>query len=307
MEHIIEKYLTETAVNQNLSPHTMKAYRIDLSQLAKFIRSLQITDINCIHKEHINEYIQSLKCMYKVKTIKRKMVSVKKFFAYLLNEEYITLNPLNSIKLKLKSDVTIPKTISFHEIKKIYEKVYENYNNSNKANIYSLTEVLIIELLYTTGIRVSELCNIKKTDLNIKSKTILINGKGRKERIVFINSVETTHLIKKYIQLTSHIESEFLFLNDNMTKLSTQSVRLRLKRLSKEANIKSNITPHMFRHTFATSLLEEEINLMYIQELLGHSSLNTTQIYITINKKKQQRLINKKHPRNKILTLLNKG
>jgi len=307
MEHIIEKYLIETAVNQNLSSHTMKAYRIDLTQLARFMKNLKISDVGFIQKEHLNEYIQSLKINYKVKTIKRKIVSSKKFFAYLLNEKYISSNPFNSIKLKLKSDITIPKTISFHDMKKLYEKVYTNYNNSGINPIYSLTEVLIIELLYTTGIRVSELCNIKKSDLNLKSKTILINGKGRKERIVFINSIDTTCLIKKYIKLTSHSNSEYLLKNDEMKQISTQSVRLRIKRLSNEANIKSNITPHMFRHTFATSLLEEEINLMYIQDLLGHSSLNTTQIYITINKKKQQRLINRKHPRNRIITSYSKG
>ena len=304
MRHIIDNYITEISVNQNLSNHTIKAYKNDLLQLSKFIKNLEIIKMNDIHKEQINEYIKYLKSEYKVKTIKRKIVSSKKFFTYLEEERYIKKNPFDSIKFKLTLDTTIPKTIGFHEIKKIYEQIYCNYNKYGLDSVYYLTEVLIIELLYTTGIIVSELCDIKVSDINLKSKTILIKGKGRKERLVFMNSNEIINLVRKYMKLTSEVTSEYLLRNKNLNQLSSQSVRLRVKRITKEAGISNNITPHMFRHTFATSLLEEEINLMYIQDLLGHSSLATTQIYISINKKKQQRLINRKHPRKKILTSL---
>ena len=307
MESNISNYLTEITVNQNLSQHTIKAYRIDLTQVVKFFKTKGIKDVSDVKKEHLNEYLIFLKQTSKIKTIKRKFVSIKKFFNYLLYEEVIASNPFNKIILKLKADITIPKTIEFNEIKKMYTQVYLNYYNHGLGNIYYLTEVLIIELLYTTGIRVAELCNIKTNDINYNNKTILINGKGRKERIVFVHNIELIYLIKKYIKSTRNYNSKFFLKNMKMTKLSEQSVRLRIKRITKEACIISNITPHMFRHTFATALLEEEVNLMYIQDLLGHSSLTTTQIYITINKKKQQKVISRKHPRRKILTLLNKG
>lgn len=307
MEKIINNYLMEISINQNLSKHTIKAYRIDLIQIARFFNTKNIKDVNDIKKDHLNEYLGLLKETCKIRTVKRKFISIKKFFNYLLDEELIISNPFNKIILKLKSDIVIPKTIDFNEIKKLFKQIYKNYNNHEIENIYYLTEVLIIELLYTTGIRVAELCSIKTNDINFCNKTILINGKGRKERIVFIQSIEQIYLIKKYIKITKKNKSEILLRNRHMTALSVQSVRLRLKRIAKEAGISTNITPHMFRHTFATSLLEEEVNLMYIQDLLGHSSLSTTQIYITVNKKKQQRIISRKHPRRKIITSLDKG
>lgn len=307
MEKLISNYLLEITVNQNLSKHTIKAYRIDLMQLEKFIKSKNLNNVCDVKKEHINEYLGLLKEAYKIKTIKRKSVSIKKFFNYLVDENIIESNPFEKIALKLKSDMTLPKTIDFKDINKLYNQVYLNYNNHGHEDIYYLTEVLIIELLYTTGLRVAELCSIKTNDINLSNKTILIKGKGRKERIVFIQSVQLVSLIKKYLKITKKSRIETLLKNKSMTTLSAQSVRLRIKRLAKESNITSNITPHMFRHTFATSLLEEEVNLMYIQDLLGHSSLSTTQIYITVNKKKQQRVISKKHPRNRITTSFNNG
>lgn len=307
MEQLVQNYIIEITINQNLSKHTIKAYQIDLKQTVKYFEEINITDVTQIKKEHINEYIAILKDKYKVKTIKRKLISIKKFFNYLQENEYILVNPFDKVHVKLKTDVTLPKTIDFHEMKKMYIKVYDNYNKLGSNEIYYLTEILIVELLYTTGVRVSELCNIKKSDLNFRNKTILIRGKGRKERIVFIQNTELIYLIKKYIRLTNVQTCEYLLRNKYLVQLSDQSTRFRLKRIAKESGVTTNITPHMFRHTFATSLLEEEVNLMYIQDLLGHSSLSTTQIYITINKKKQQKALFKKHPRKNILTPLYKG
>jgi integrase/recombinase XerD len=307
VEQLVQNYIIEITINQNLSKHTIKAYQIDLKQTVKYFEEINITDVTQIKKEHINEYIAILKDKYKVKTIKRKLISIKKFFNYLQENEYILVNPFDKVHVKLKTDVTLPKTIDFHEMKKMYIKVYDNYNKLGSNEIYYLTEILIVELLYTTGVRVSELCNIKKSDLNFRNKTILIRGKGRKERIVFIQNTELIYLIKKYIRLTNVQTCEYLLRNKYLVQLSDQSTRFRLKRIAKESGVTTNITPHMFRHTFATSLLEEEVNLMYIQDLLGHSSLSTTQIYITINKKKQQKALFKKHPRKNILTPLYKG
>jgi integrase/recombinase XerD len=298
----IQDYIQTTKLNQNLSKHTLKAYKIDLYQLETFLEDKEIIRVEQIDKTHINEYIAYLKNTYKVKTVKRKLAIIKKFFQYLVMEDKINKNPFDYTRVKLKAESTLPKTIDFHDIKKIYNTVYSNYSKNSKNKLFYLTEVLMIELLYTTGIRVSELCNIKTSDINLKSKTILINGKGRRQRIVFIHSNETTSLIRLYMKLTQDSKNSTFLQNSALNPLSDQSVRLRIKRIMKEAKIDNPITPHMFRHTFATSLLEEEINLMYIQDLLGHSSLTTTQIYINVNKKKQQNLLSKKHPRKRILS-----
>lgn len=307
MKTQVQNYITEIKLNQNLSKHTIKAYQIDLNQHVNYLYSMEIISFSKVNKKSLNQYFGSIKRVYKITTLKRKIVSIKKFYTYLYDERMIFENPFILIKFRLKPDLTIPKTISFLVIKKIYRQVYSNFYESSNNEHYFLTEVLMIELLYTTGVRVSELCNIKFSDINIQRRTILIKGKGRKERIVFISEKSLVENIEKYNRLTAIKNHNYLLSNKMKNKLSEQSVRFRLNRLCKEANINEKITPHMFRHTFATSLLEEEVNLMYIQELLGHSSLSTTQIYIKINKKKQQRVIYKKHPRRKIFIYSNKG
>lgn len=307
MKTQVQNYITEIRLNQNLSKHTIKAYQIDLNQHVNYLYSIDFISFSNVNKKSLNVFFGSLKNTYKITTLKRKIVSIKKFYMYLYDERIILENPFVMMKFKLKPDLTIPKTISFSVIKKIYRQVYKNLYESSKNELYYFTEVLMIELMYTTGVRVSELCNIKLSDINLQRKTILIRGKGRKERIVFISEKFLVEYIEKYKRLTPIKIHDYLLSNKMKSKLSEQSVRFRLNRLCREANVNENITPHMFRHTFATSLLEEEVNLMYIQELLGHSSLSTTQIYIKINKKKQQRIISKKHPRNKIVISSNKG
>ena len=306
MNQLIEKYLTELSSNQNLSPHTIKAYSIDIRQFTSFLKEIGIVTYKDCKNKHITLFISKQKS-YKASTLKRKIVSLKKFFSHLAITNEINENHFKKATTKFRTDKTLPRTIDFNIITSIYDKVYENFEKCLYHTEFYLTEVLIIELLYTTGIRVSELCDIKNQDINLNSSLIFIKGKGRKERIVFINNLELCRLIEMYQKLTYNPYCDYFLRNKNLSKLSPQSVRLRLKRIVKECNIKDTVTPHMFRHTFATSLLEEDINLLYIQDLLGHSSIATTQVYLKINKKKQQALVTLKHPRNKITIFTNKG
>ena len=163
----------------------------------------------------------------------------------------------------------------------------------------TLRDIAVVETLFSTGIRISELCSLKKTDVNLYDGSILIFGKGSKERLIQIGNNDVLQLLIKYqsafcneIEETNHF-----FVNTNSSSLSDQSVRRMLRKYTALAGIQLHITPHMFRHTFATSLLEADVDIRYIQEMLGHSSINVTEIYTHVALSKQKDILQNKHPR----------
>jgi integrase/recombinase XerD len=165
-----------------------------------------------------------------------------------------------------------------------------------------LKNIAVLELLFSTGLRVSELCSIKSSDIDLKIGFVKVWGKGAKERIVFISNQETLSSLRKYkTGFSEQIESTgWFFVNRLGRKLTEQSVRDTIKLHAKLAKISEHITPHMLRHSFATLMLEEDVDIRYIQSILGHSSISTTQIYTYVSLNKQKNIMKKKHPRNRI-------
>ena len=163
----------------------------------------------------------------------------------------------------------------------------------------ALRDRAILETLFATGIRVSELCSLKVKDISIDDGVIKIMGKGAKERIVQIRNSEVISSLQRY-QTSNKFESEYFFVNRQAARISEQSVRFMIRRLCNTADVPQHITPHMFRHSFATLLLEEDVDIRYIQRMLGHSSIQTTQIYTQVTMEKQRQILTLKHPRNKI-------
>ena len=157
----------------------------------------------------------------------------------------------------------------------------------------------MIELLFSTGIRISELCNIKIENIDFKEQTLKIFGKGSKERILYIGNDHVLNILKKYNDLNCINENQsFFFINKFGDKISEQSVRILLNKIEKELNFSIHITPHMLRHTFATKLLEKDVDIRYIQNILGHSSISTTQIYTHVTYPKQKEILINKNPMN---------
>lgn len=180
--------------------------------------------------------------------------------------------------------------------------MYEKKNSLKiESNAYTILvrDIAILELFFSTGIRVSELSYLKSSSMDLNKSTMRITGKGDKERLIPICSVEAREALNCYFKIyRKRIEvAEYFFLNQSNKRLSEQSIRFMIKKYTKELKIDVNITPHMFRHSLATMLLENEVGISYIQELLGHTSISTTQIYLSINKKKQRSILTKKHPR----------
>lgn len=291
----VKKYLEYCEFRKELDWNTLKAYRIDLKQFFGF------TQEDMPEKDKIEDYITELHKKYKQKTIKRKIASIKAYYNYLEECEIIEDSPFRKIKVKFKETIILPKIIPREEIESLLNYMYscEHRNGKEKMYKYWLRDISVIETLFATGARVYEVSNIKLDCINLNTGLIKIMGKGGKERYIQIASAEILNILKKYYKHNSEAikKSGFFFVNSRGNRYTEYSIRLMLKKYTKLAGIERNITPHMFRHSFATYLIEEGVDVSCVQQILGHSSIKTTQIYIHIAARKQAEILREMHPR----------
>lgn len=294
----IEKYLEHCQNQKRLDSKTLKAYRIDLTQ---FQTSFPNRDVIELSSELLEEYIYNLHEKYKPKTVKRKVASIKAFFHYLEYKEIIKRNPFYKVHIKFRAPVILPKTIPLTIIESFLSTIYKQHTHASTSyqRRNALRDAAVIELLFATGIRISELCSLKIFNVDFYEKTILIYGKGAKERRIQIGNEEVLAILQEYRNdFKKEIENcQYFFVNQTGKPLSDQTVRRMINKYVSLAAIELHITPHMFRHTFATSLLESDVDIRYIQEMLGHSSINITQIYTHVAMSKQRDILTTKHPR----------
>ena len=216
--------------------------------------------------------------------------------------ELLAENPFAKLDLRFREAKLLPKTIPFHSIEAFLSTLYaqkEQASSQYQARC-CIRDIAVIELLFATGVRISELCSLKPSDIDLESNNILIYGKGAKERILQIGNPEVISALNLYQEtFKDDIEScGYFFVNRLQHKLSAQSVRFMINRYATLAGISQHITPHMFRHSFATLLLEQDVDIRYIQKMLGHSSISTTEIYTHVSNAKQKDILVNKHPRN---------
>lgn len=301
LNKLIATYQSFCISRKNLNSKTVKAYSIDLKQFTDFVF---LKDIQWNTKKSIEEYIDILHNKYKPKSVKRKIASLKAFFHYLEIEEIIETNPFHKIQVKYKEPFILPKTIPLNLIEQIIKFAYKEQNNCTTyySKRIALRNTLILELLFATGMRISELCSLTLDSLDLSNYVIKIHGKGSKERLIQICNKNIQNLINQYCKDFQFELSykNFLFINRLGNRLSEQSVRNMITNYTDKARISLHITPHMFRHSFATLLLEEDVDIRYIQQMLGHSSITTTQIYTHTSINKQKNILSSKHPRNKL-------
>ena len=299
LQSLIEDYLKFCHSQKRLDEKTLKAYRIDLRQ---FYNQASVTDISEITSQILEDYIARLHQQYKPKTVKRKIASLKAFFHYLEYKDIIDRNPFSKIQVRFREPVILPKTIPLHTIEAFLTAIYNQHRNAKTdyQRKNALRDAAVTELLFATGMRISELCALKNDDINLYDGTILIYGKGDKERRIQIGNESVINILQEYKD-TFHkepLDNNDFFINQSGSVLSDQSVRRMIVKYSSLAAIDMHITPHMFRHTFATSLLEADVDIRYIQEMLGHSSINITEIYTHVALAKQKSILSTKHPRN---------
>jgi integrase/recombinase XerD len=237
---------------------------------------------------------------YKVKSAKRKIACVKAFYRYMEIEDIIDFNPFHKIILKYKEPLKLPRTIPLNCIQDMLTYAYNQHSIAITQYQIEVTlrNIVVLELLFSTGMRVSEISNLKISSINFGDNTIRIFGKGSKERIMCISN-DLNKTISKYL-ISRLQKSDYLFTNKLGNRLSEQSIRNMVNAYAVAVGTSIHITPHMFRHTFATELHNEDVDIRYIQQFLGHSSIATTQIYTHISTNKTREILESKHPRNKM-------
>lgn len=290
----IEKYLEYLRVVKKYSEKTIISYYDDLILYNEFLgnKFINILDISYDTVKEYMKYLYSLNIGKS--SISRKLSSIRGLYNYLLREDLVKDNYFNKIS-NPKKDNYLPKFLKDDELNKLFSVCkYDTAINQRNS--------VIIELLYATGIRVSELVNIRLSDIDLNERIIKVLGKGSKERIVIFNN-HTKKAIDIYLNDGYHIfnkvNSGYLILNKDGNKLSERYVRNIINKLVINAGLDIKISPHTFRHTFATDMLEDGSDLMTVKELLGHESLNTTSIYTHVTNEQIRKVYDMAHPRAK--------
>lgn len=296
MEELVVEYTTYLASEKMKSQNTIDAYRSDILNYMYYLENVaNIHDIKDTTTDVIKKYLTHLKKLgYSATSSSRALSTLKSFYKFLVLERYLKSNPCQPISAP-KIDKKLPTVLSVEEVMRLLDVLNEDtpYNFRNKA---------MIEVMYGTGLRVSELVNLKLNELHLTNKMISTTGKGSKERIVPINDYAAKVLREYIVKARPELikkgkDPSYIFLNNLGDPLSRQSFFIILKRLAKEANIDKEISPHTLRHSFATHLLEAGTDLRFIQEMLGHEDISTTQIYTHLSKQKIKAVYNKAHPR----------
>lgn len=294
----IDEYLLFCKEQKRLDVKTVKAYGIDLRQFETHFWGYSDTE------DTMQTYIAHLHEHYQPKTAKRKLASLKAFTSYLKSQKNMTEDIFCHTVTKFREPRTLPKTIPLHNIQILLQTIYQISEEvkTPMQKFRSLRDIAVAELLLGTGMRISELCALKCVDVDLISGSVLIYGKGAKERILSIENEILLTALHNYRRALPHqyLHTRYFFTGNSGQCLSDQSVRQMFKKYSKLANIHQNITPHMFRHSFATLLLEQDVDIRYIQKLLGHSSISITEIYTYVSCAKQREILQHKNPRNLI-------
>ncbi len=292
-------YLTDfinyLQATKNLSDKTLKAYSSDLKQFFDFEKNISNPDI-CAFISFLNS-----KLKLKDTSIRRKIITLKNFYNYLIDNEIISVSPFKKLKFKFKQERRLPKTLTITDIGKILKCFETDISSlSSFAQTEFVRDAALIDLLISTGIRIGEAAAITLNDIMSSERTLLIHGKGRKQRLIYISSQITWDRLKALIKERKKSNNNHLFVNRYGNPLSIHGIEDIYKKYIKKAQINAKSTPHYLRHTFATNLLANGADLRSVQEILGHASVATTQIYteVTTNRKKQ--VLKKFNYRNKL-------
>lgn len=314
IESSIDTFLNTIVVERNLSERTLNAYKSDLKTFSQTYKQREVEEITT---ENVREFIELLERNhhYKDTTIKRKIATLKVFFNFVEQEGIIADSPTRKIRQKYKIAKHLPKVLSERELKKLLKALYheikflkglerKNINVDFKNNnlIRAYRDCAILEILFSTGMRIGEIVMLNVKDINLQERTILIFGKGRKERIIYISSDEVLNAIKEYLIYKKNIQADTsaLFLNKDTKRLSIYSIENIFKKYCKKAKIRNHYTPHCLRHTMATMLLYNGADIRAVQEILGHASVVTTQIYTEVSQKHKKKVLTKFNARNRM-------
>ncbi len=295
-KHDLENFRTYILVEKNFSKHTAKAY---CSDILDFLLWIGDTDVGEVTLAKVREYLHFIqKFNYKKNTIARKIASLRTFYKFLYREKRSDSNPAMSLNAPKRAK-SLPKFLTPFEVEQIL-------NNINIETPAGFRNKAILELLWATGMRVSELSGLNFEDLNLEENEIRVFGKGAKERIILVTD-RAKSFLERYIKTARPIiakgytvsenEDSPVFINSTGFRLQTQSIRKAINEVVDKIQLPKHVTPHVFRHSFATHLIENGADLRVVQELLGHASISNTQIYTHISSQHLKEVYNEAHPR----------
>jgi integrase/recombinase XerD len=294
MEGYVDQFINYLAVDRGLAKNTLESYGRDLRQFQTYLQNGKFEDIKDSSRTTIVDYLNSLKSQGKaVSTISRNIAALKSFYQYLVKENYLEHDPAEKLETP-KLEKKLPKILSIAEVEELLKQ-------PNVRLSVGLRDKGMLELLYATGIRVSEIIALNISDVNLDMGYVKCYGKGSKERIVPLGSIAVKS-VHEYInkgrsKIVRTYEEPALFLNHHGNRLTRQGFWKIIKKYASQANIVKEITPHTLRHSFATHLLENGADLRSVQEMLGHADISTTQIYTQVTKNPLKEVYDKTHPR----------
>lgn len=290
----INNFLAHCLHERRLSQHTRKAYRLDLLQFAAFRKEPMGAGIT---KESIRLFVQALDGK-KPRTIRRKVAALKSFCRYLEDENAEFNNPFRSLNLRISVPRSLPRGLPLDSINTLLGKAQNRKIDATtpRERGLAIRNLAIVELLFATGVRVSELSHLKKSDVDLSENQVRVMGKGSRERILPFCVPGVPEALKAYDSVRKPSKTEYFFLNRDGNRLSEQSIRFMLRETAKKDGL-GRVTPHMLRHSVATLLLEQEFDIRYLQYFLGHSSITTTTIYANVTTQAHRRILTNKHPR----------
>jgi integrase/recombinase XerD len=332
----ISQFLFHCRYEKNLSPKTLKAYSIDLRQFLDHLAAgTPDTPLEAVDKAALRQYIkslfgplaeQSLKPLAEQsakplaeKSVKRKVASLKALFNFLEREDAIAVNPFRKMDVRIKETKRLPRTISLPDLKSLFRHLYRAKQQAEARDPIRhrtlVRDIAVLETLFATGARVAEVCHLRLEDVDLRQGRIRILGKGARERLLQVPNSEPLAALRDYqllwapevsgvpeagdeAEAKTKAETNGHFFHNRLgRRLSEQSVRSMLRRHATQAGVTRHITPHMLRHSVATLLLEEGVDIRYIQHFLGHSSITTTQIYTEVQEHSHNQILSARHPR----------
>jgi integrase/recombinase XerD len=298
----IQTFLRCCEFDKNLSGLTIRSYRIDLSQFEEFAKSHGATDVLNIDGMVIQLFIGHLRDELQRldSSIRRKLAVLRAFLKSLEASGHITHSPMSKIRLSFRCQRRLPRVLSRDQVESILKFVKATRGSLNlRQQLAHRRDHALLELLFFSGARISELLRLDIDDIDLEKGFTNIKGKGRRERVIYIGCEPVTAALKNYLKIRSLVQTtdRALFLNSRLSRLSVYSAEAIVRRCASAANISQRVTPHMFRHTMATMLLENGADLRSIQEILGHASVSTTEIYTHVSADRKRQVMREFHPR----------
>jgi integrase/recombinase XerD len=308
----IAQFLFHCRYEKNLSPKTLKAYGIDLRQFAEHLAGRQPAPeaIEAVDKTALREFIRELFGHLAERSVKRKVATLKALFHFLEREDVVTASPFRKMDVRIRATRRLPRTVGLSDLRRLFGHLYreqaEHPDRSSQAYRELVRDIAVLEVLFGTGARVSEVCTLAAEAVDLRRGRIRILAKGAKERALQISGSEALATLRAYHSLWAReLDSNgFFFHNRFGNRLSEQSVRAMLRKHAAAAGLDLHLTPHMLRHSVATLLLEAGADIRYIQHLLGHSSILTTQLYTQVRTRAHSRVLLRYHPRRRLTSPL---